>query len=240
MALLDLLFGGGGGGGDGGAGALLAFQRQRQKELILESKEAREEARTVSSFRRRQLSERTGFSGLVGVGEAVRPTQQRLAAQVVARAKGGGGPGGAGDGSRRAVGGPVIFDGIRAGDAAPPESPGISELEAFNEAVAQRRQERTQSRRIITGEEFDVRDRIGEIRKDFDKGRGVSLADARKLQKRLEDIQTEKGGRHAEREDISKLMTKVKERADKAIRARERTERLEERRLQREREQSLR
>ena len=212
---LDLFFPGGGGGGDGGAGALLAFQRQRQKELLLESKEAREEARTVSSFRRRQLSGRTGFSGLVGVGEAVRPTQQRLANRIA---------------------------GLSQDDP---------ERTSFTEAVAERRAERTKSRRIITGEEFDVRGRISEIEKDFDKKSGagglskISLADAQKIQKQLEDLQTERGGRHAEREEISELLAKVRKRTDRGQRAEaeeedaQRRERVRRERERREREQQI-
>lgn len=203
--VLSDLFGGGGGGGDGGAGALLAFQRQQQKALRLESKEAREEARTVSSFRRQRLQGRTGFSGLVTTGEAVRPTQQRLANRIA---------------------------GLATDDP---------ERTAFTEAVAQRREDVTKSRRIVSGEEFETRRRVRDIKEEFeDKGDFISLTDARKLQKQLEEFQAERGGRHAGREDIIKLLAKVTKKADIGARSSEqqtaRRERKEERRRKEEEE----
>lgn len=199
MGILDI-FGGGGGGGDGGAGALLEFQRKQQKRLREESKEAREEARTVSSFRRQQLARRTGFTGLVGVGEAVRPTQQRLANRIA---------------------------GLATDDP---------ERTAFTEAVAQRRQNVTKSRQIVSGEEFDIRQRVRDFEEDFeDKGFNISLHDAQKLQKKLEAFQTERGGRHAGRKDLAELLEKVTARADRKVRAAEAQERRRKRKEERER-----
>lgn len=86
MALPDPLGlfsdGGGGGGSAGGFDEFLAFLRDQRSELKELSEREQEQAREFASLRRGELLDRSGFAGLINVGEAQRRSDITLAAEI--------------------------------------------------------------------------------------------------------------------------------------------------------------
>ena len=79
--------GGGGGGGDGGFGEYLDWLKEQQARMEdLEGREL-EQAETFADLRRGEYLDRTGFAGLVNVGESVQRSDATLAAQVAGLAE---------------------------------------------------------------------------------------------------------------------------------------------------------
>lgn len=89
---------------------------------------------------------------------------------------------------------------------------------AFEEARAERAQEASLSRRILSGEEFEIEDQIRDFQTSLDKFSGLR-GDVTGLQELLNEINAfgkERAGRHAEREDLIKLLADAKGKLQKA------------------------
>ncbi|KKN00676.1 hypothetical protein LCGC14_1135430 [marine sediment metagenome] len=83
------IFGGGGGGGGGDGGFSLYLEELKKEQARMEDLEGREleQAETSADLRRGEYLDRTGFAGLVNVGESVQRSDATLAAQVAGLAE---------------------------------------------------------------------------------------------------------------------------------------------------------
>lgn len=85
------LFTDGGGGGSGGAAGFddfLDFLKKEQAKLKELTEREREQAESFAGLRRGELADRTGFAGLITVGEAVQRSDVTLAAEIDLLAEG--------------------------------------------------------------------------------------------------------------------------------------------------------
>ena len=73
---------GGGGGSAGGMDEFLDFLKKQQSEQKELTEREREQAESFAGLRRGALADRTGFAGLVTVGEAVQRSDVTLAAEI--------------------------------------------------------------------------------------------------------------------------------------------------------------
>ncbi len=69
---------------DGGFGEYLEWLQKQQTKIDLLEEREREQAETFSDLRRGEFQDRTGFAGLINVGDAVRRSDATLAAEVSA------------------------------------------------------------------------------------------------------------------------------------------------------------
>ena len=226
------------------------FQLQKEQQAAAEQTAERERATAVSmtGFRRRQLAARSGFSGLVNVGDAVTATASRLAIRMAEldRTTFDGTqpppttplprigepspevpplPGMREFGDGVDLGHPDLTPGEIPEGLTPPDQTDRQALAVYFAAIQTESEEREANMRIITGEEFELTDRLAVIEKTLtagsssaagDDAAGVSSVEAAIAD--LESMLTERGGRYAGRSDIQAMLTQARARLE-AIRA---------------------
>lgn len=209
--------------------SFLDWQRRQQERLETEQRRQTLFARTAATRRRGALADRPGFRGLVNVGAARQElTDVRLAARierlrdVEAKRETQEQPSDLAPPSTRIAGpiaGPVISGAPSIGPGPPPESVSPStRIAEFDEAIAAAAAGRAEQRRVQTGEEFAVRDRILEIRTGLDDLAVPTLLDPSEITSLealladLSTLSTERSGRFAGREDIAQLQADLEAR----------------------------
>ncbi len=190
---------------------MLDEQRREQERIERERGRQTLFARSATERRRGQLADRPGFGGVVAVGAASgQLTDARLAARI--------------EQLREIAEGPRIRE---PGEARERQRAARMQVEEFDRAQAAERGGRAEQRRIQTGEEFTVRDRILELRRGLEDLAEPAFADPSEitdLEKLLADLTTlgeERSGRHGGREDVAELRADLEARLE-AARARRR------------------
>ena len=214
----------------------LDFTRREQERLEREQERQTIFARSATARRRGALADRPGFVGLVGVGAAAgQLTDARLRARIE-QLRGRAGPTppptppppgmvappefraafGGGRGVRRPT-----------GDAKTPTE-AQEQIAAFDAAIGAEQTGRAEQRRVQTGEEFAVRDRLLEIRtglEDLVEPRFADPDEVTRLEElgaQWREIGAERSGRYAGREDLAELLADLEARLAAARARRER------------------